>query len=64
MTVMSYYGKPVNNTDADEIRVAHEMYSNVSESTGINPGRWLRGSPGRAGRNLGDGGQPECCGTT
>ncbi|MDP3565141.1 MAG: papain-like cysteine protease family protein [Methanoregula sp.] len=37
MTVMSWYGKPVNNTDADEERVAREMYSNVSEKTGINP---------------------------
>lgn len=37
MTVMSYYGKPVNNTDADEIRVAHEMNRNVTDKTGINP---------------------------
>ncbi|MEI7856332.1 MAG: C39 family peptidase [Methanomicrobiales archaeon] len=37
MTVMSWYGKSVNNTDADEERVAREMYPNVSEKTGINP---------------------------
>ena len=37
MTVMSYYGMPVNNTDADEVRVAHEVYGNVSEKTGLNP---------------------------
>lgn len=37
MTVMSYYGMPVNNTDADEDRVAHGMYSNVTEKTGVNP---------------------------
>jgi hypothetical protein len=37
MTVMSWYGKPVNNTDADEERVARDMYRNVSEKTGINP---------------------------
>jgi hypothetical protein len=37
MTVMSWYGKPVNNTDADEERVAREMLSNVTEKTGINP---------------------------
>ena len=37
MTVMSYYQRPVNNTDADEFCVAHEMYSNVTEKTGINP---------------------------
>ena len=37
MTVMSWYGNPVNNTDADEERVAREMYYNVSEKTGINP---------------------------
>ena len=37
MTVMSYYGRPANNTDADEDRIAHEMYSNVTEKTGINP---------------------------
>ncbi len=37
MTVMSWYGNPVNNTDADEERVAREMYRNVSEKTGINP---------------------------
>lgn len=35
MTVMSYYGLPVNNTDADEDRIAHEMYSNVSEKSGL-----------------------------
>jgi len=37
MTVMSWYKHPVNNTDADEERVVREMYSNVSEKTGINP---------------------------
>jgi hypothetical protein len=37
MTVMSYYGRPINNTDADEDRVAHEMNPAVSDSTGINP---------------------------
>jgi len=37
MTVMSYYQKPVNNTDADEILIAHEMNPGVSEKTGINP---------------------------
>jgi hypothetical protein len=45
MTVMSYYGMPANNTDADEIRIAHEMNSNVSDKTGINPEQltsWFR----------------------
>lgn len=37
MTVMSYYGMPVNNTDPDEVRVAHEIYPGVSEKTGLNP---------------------------
>ncbi|MCK9632755.1 MAG: C39 family peptidase [Methanoregula sp.] len=37
MNVMSYYGMPANNTDADEDRIAHEMYADVSEKTGINP---------------------------
>jgi hypothetical protein len=37
MTVLSYYGMPVNNTDAEEIRVAHEIYPGVSETTGLNP---------------------------
>ncbi|MHB8162931.1 MAG: C39 family peptidase [Methanoregula sp.] len=37
MTVMSWYRNPINNTDADEERVAREMYINVSEKTGINP---------------------------
>ncbi|PKL58099.1 MAG: hypothetical protein CVV34_04095 [Methanomicrobiales archaeon HGW-Methanomicrobiales-5] len=37
MTVMSWYGNPVNNSDADEERVAREMYINVTEKTGINP---------------------------
>jgi hypothetical protein len=37
MTVMSWYGNPVNNTDADEERVAREMFYNVTEKTGINP---------------------------
>ena len=36
MTVISYYGQPVNNTDADEVRIAHEMNRNVSDTTGIN----------------------------
>jgi hypothetical protein len=45
MTVMSYYGMPVNNTDTEEIRIAREMNGNVSEATGINPdqiSRWFR----------------------
>jgi hypothetical protein len=45
MTVMSYYGRPVNNTDADEDRVAHEIYGDVSEKTGLNPEQitqWFR----------------------
>ena len=45
MTVMSYYGKPANNTDADEIRIAHEMNPDVTEKTGINPEQltsWFR----------------------
>jgi hypothetical protein len=37
MTVMSYYGSRPENTDAGEIRVAHEIYENVSEKTGLNP---------------------------
>lgn len=37
MTILSYYGLPVNNTDADEVRVAHEIYPGVSEITGLNP---------------------------
>ncbi len=37
MTVMSHYGIPVNNTDADEIRISHEIFGNVSEKTGLNP---------------------------
>ncbi|MDD4137420.1 MAG: C39 family peptidase [Methanoregula sp.] len=37
MTVMSYYGKPANNTDAEEILIAHEMNRNVTDRTGINP---------------------------
>ena len=37
MTVMSYYKKPVNNTDTEEVLLAHEMYPQVSEKTGINP---------------------------
>ena len=37
MTVMSYYGMPVPNTDAEEDRVAHEIYPDVSEKTGVNP---------------------------
>lgn len=45
MTVMSYYSLPGNNTDADEVRVAHEMYPHVSEATGLNPEQitqWFR----------------------
>jgi len=37
MTVLSYYGLPVNNTDAGELQVAHEIYPGVSETTGLNP---------------------------
>ncbi|MFA4825049.1 MAG: papain-like cysteine protease family protein [Methanoregula sp.] len=37
MTVMSWYKNPVNNTDADEERISREMFSNVTEKTGINP---------------------------
>jgi hypothetical protein len=37
MTVLSYYGMPVNNTDAGEVRIAHEIYPGVSETTGLNP---------------------------
>ncbi len=37
MTVMSYYGKPAKNTDAEEILIAHEMYPDVSDKTGVNP---------------------------
>jgi len=37
MTVMSYYGKPVSNTDAEEELIAREMNPTVSETTGINP---------------------------
>jgi hypothetical protein len=37
MTVMSYYGKPANNTDAEEILIAHEINPGVSEKTGVNP---------------------------
>jgi hypothetical protein len=37
MTVLSYYGMPAGNTDADEVRVAHEIYPGVSETTGLNP---------------------------
>jgi hypothetical protein len=45
MTIMSYYGLPVNNTDAEEVRVAHEIYPEVSEKTGLNPEQithWFR----------------------
>ena len=45
MTVMSYYGQPVTNTDADEDRVAHEIFGNVSEKTGLDPEQitqWFR----------------------
>jgi hypothetical protein len=34
MTVLSYYGMPANNTDADELRIAHEMNTSVN---GTNP---------------------------
>jgi hypothetical protein len=37
MTVLSYYGMLSGNTDADEVRVAHEIYPGVSETTGLNP---------------------------
>jgi len=37
MTVMAYYGLPASDTDADEIRIAHEMNYNVTEKTGIRP---------------------------
>jgi len=37
MTVMSYYGTPLNNTAAEEERVAREMNPTVSDTTGINP---------------------------
>jgi hypothetical protein len=45
MTVMSYYGSLPTNTDADEIRVAHEISENVTEKTGLNPeqiAQWFR----------------------
>ena len=35
MTVMSWYGQPVKNTDADELRVGNEM--NTSDTIGTNP---------------------------
>jgi len=35
MTVMSWYGQPVKNTDADELRVVNEM--NTSDTIGTNP---------------------------
>jgi hypothetical protein len=34
MTVLSYYGMPANNTDADELRIAHEMNTSTN---GTNP---------------------------
>jgi hypothetical protein len=34
MTVLSYYGMPANNTDADEIRIAREMNTSAN---GTNP---------------------------
>jgi len=37
MTVMSYHGKPANNTDVEEERIAREMNPTVSDTTGINP---------------------------
>ena len=39
MTVMSYYGKPAHNTDADEILIAHEINRNVTDRAGINSGQ-------------------------
>jgi hypothetical protein len=45
MTVLSYYNEPVNNTDAEEVLIAHQMYPDVSEKTGINPEQitsWFR----------------------
>jgi len=37
MTVLSYYGKPASNTDAEEILIAHEINPDVSDKTGVNP---------------------------
>ena len=37
MTVMSYYGKSVNNTDDEEVIIARGMNPMVSEKTGISP---------------------------
>lgn len=37
MTVLSYYKRPANNTDDEEIRIAHEIYPDVSDKTGVNP---------------------------
>lgn len=37
MTVMAYYGRPLPNTDVEEVRLAHEMNPTVSDQTGINP---------------------------
>ena len=37
MTVISYYGSPVNNTDVEEGRIARERNPTVSEAPGINP---------------------------
>ncbi|PKG31858.1 MAG: hypothetical protein CW742_11175 [Methanoregula sp.] len=37
MTVRSYYGRPVNNTDTEEVMLARDMNPDVSEKTGINP---------------------------
>jgi hypothetical protein len=45
MTVLSYYGAPRGNTDAEEVRVARGMYSNVSDRTGLTPdqiAQWFR----------------------
>jgi hypothetical protein len=35
MTVLSYYGQPAKNTDADELRIVYEM--NTSDTIGTNP---------------------------
>jgi hypothetical protein len=37
MTVISYYGSPVNNTDVEEGRIARERRPTVSATPGINP---------------------------
>lgn len=45
MTVMSYYGRPLNNTDAEEIRLAHELSPDVAGESGLKPEQitqWFR----------------------